>query len=269
MCPGDPIHPRGSMSGSLKRVLRDVLPTRVVQALRYLRYPERFAYLPGLTYCEDGLAHVHNTAVLEERRFKEAYSIIKANGAWQGHEMRWRAYVVSWCARKAAGLQGDFVECGVNEGGYSRLAMHCIEFDRMPERMFYLLDTYCGTPPDAYSPGENPGTRHIYSECYDRAKAMFSGFPNARLIRGEVPGTLAQITSDRICYLSLDMNVARPEIAAAKHLWERLVPGAPVILDDYNWIGYEEQKKAFDLFAKERAVEVLALPTGQGIILKP
>jgi O-methyltransferase len=253
----------------LKGIARNILPERVTRALRCLVYPERFAYLPGLTYCEDGMACIRNTAVLHEPRFKEAYAIVKASGAWRGCEIRWRAYVVAWCAQKAAALPGDFVECGVNEGGFSRLAMHCIGFDRMPERTFFLLDTYCGTPPEAYSPGEDPDIRHTYSESYDRAKTMFSGFPNARLIRGEVPGTLDQITSDRICYLSLDMNVARPEIAAAQRLWDRLVPGAPVILDDYNWIGYEEQKKAFDLFATERGVEVLALPTGQGLIFKP
>ena len=245
-----------------------LLPHRLTQAVRCLVFPERFAYLPGLTYCEDGMACIHNTAVLNEARFKEAYSLVKTNGAWPGHEMRWRAYVVAWCAQKAAGLPGDFVECGVNEGGYSRMAMEYIGFNRLPEKKFFLLDTYCGTPAHAYSPGEDPSVRHNYVECYERAKAMFNAYPNARLIRGEVPGTLSQITSQRVCYLSLDMNVARPEIAAAEHLWDRLVPGAPVLLDDYNWIGYEEQKKAFDDFALDRGVAVLALPTGQGIIFK-
>jgi hypothetical protein len=240
-----------------------------MKAARCLLYPEKFVYLPGLTYCEDGMACTHNTACLEESPFGEGYALVKAAGAWPGHEMRWRAYVVAWCARKAAALHGDFVECGVNEGGYSRLAMHCIGFERMQNRIFYLLDTYKGTPAHSYSAGEDPAIRHKYGECFERAQAMFNGFPNARLIRGEVPGTLEQIDSDSICYLSLDMNVVRPEIAAARKLWDRLVSGAPVILDDYNWVGYEEQKRAFDAFAEEHGVAVLALPTGQGLVFKP
>lgn len=48
-----------------------------------------------------------------------------------------------------------------------------------------------------------------------------------------------------------------------------MVSGAIVVLDDYGWSGHEEQKHAFDSFARSRGVEVLSLPTGQGLILKP
>ena len=253
----------------MKAILRNLLPERLVQALRCLVYPERFAYLPGLTYCMDGLATIHNTAALQDPKFREGYALVKATGAWEGCDLPWRAYVLCWAARKAASLAGDFVECGVNQGGYSRLAMHYIDFHRMDHRKFYLLDTFCGTPPHSYSPGENPGIRHQFSECYEHTKNVFREFPNVHLVRGEVPGTLSQVTSDRICYLALDMNVVKPEIAAAEYFWGKLVPGAPVVLDDYNWVGFEKQKEGFDQFAAQRGVEVLSLPTGQGLMFKP
>jgi hypothetical protein len=41
------------------------------------------------------------------------------------------------------------------------------------------------------------------------------------------------------------------------------------VLDDYGWRKHREQQRAFDDFANRRAVQVLALPTGQGLILKP
>ncbi len=65
------------------------------------------------------------------------------------------------------------------------------------------------------------------------------------------------------------MNNAAPEIAAATYYWDRMVPGAPILLDDYGFVTYEVQKKAFDDWAAERDVSILALPTGQGIIIKP
>jgi hypothetical protein len=234
-----------------------------------LAYPERFAYLPGLTFCGDGLATVHNAAALTDPKFVEGYQLVKRTGAWQGSDPFWRAYVICWAAKKGAGSKGDFVECGVNQGGYSRLAMHYIDFELMPERRFYLLDTFCGTPASSYSPGEDPSARHAYGECFEHTTKVFSDFPNALLVRGEVPYTLSEIKSSQICYLSLDMNAVKPEIAAAEYLWDRLVPGAPVILDDYNWIGYEKQREGFDRFAAQRAVEVLSLPTGQGLLFKP
>lgn len=253
----------------MKTILRHLLPDRLTQALRCLVYPERFAYLPGLTYCADGMATIHNTAALDEGRFKEGYALVKSTGAWPGCEMPWRAYVICWAAQKAAGLKGDFVECGVNQGGYSRLAMHYIGFDLMPDRQFYLLDTYCGTPDSSYSPGEDPSIRHTFGECYEHTRNVFRAFPNAHLVKGLVPDTLTEVPSNAICYLSLDMNVVKPEIAAAEYFWDKLVPGAPVILDDYNWIGYENQKAGFDAFAKERGISVLSLPTGQGLMFKP
>ena len=70
-------------------------------------------------------------------------------------------------------------------------------------------------------------------------------------------------------YLSIDMNIAAPEIAAIEHFWDKLVPGAPVVLDDYAWIGYEEQLHAWDAFAASKGVAIACLPTGQGLILKP
>jgi O-methyltransferase len=47
------------------------------------------------------------------------------------------------------------------------------------------------------------------------------------------------------------------------------VSGAAIVLDDYGWRKHYEQKRAFDEFARQRGTSVLALPTGQGLILKP
>ena len=45
--------------------------------------------------------------------------------------------------------------------------------------------------------------------------------------------------------------------------------GAPVVFDDYAWRGHEEQKAGIDVFARAQGTEVLTLPTGQGLLLKP
>jgi O-methyltransferase len=89
------------------------------------------------------------------------------------------------------------------------------------------------------------------------------------IICGSVPDTLSSVKIGKVCYLSIDMNNAAPEIAAANFFWDRLSPGAPILLDDYGFVRYETQKKAFDSFAAERDVKILALPTGQGLMIKP
>ena len=57
---------------------------------------------------------------------------------------------------------------------------------------------------------------------------------------------------------------------AAEHFWPRLVSGAVIVLDDYGYSDdYLRQKRAFDAFAGKNGVQVLLLPTGQGLIFKP
>ena len=62
---------------------------------------------------------------------------------------------------------------------------------------------------------------------------------------------------------------AYPELKAIEYFWDKLVKGAFVVLDDYAWITCEPQKEVFDKFAIEKGFEILTLPTGQGLIIKP
>jgi hypothetical protein len=219
------------------------------------------------TYNQAGLITWCSADSLREPRFREAYALGKATNSWQGLDVEWRVYVLCWAAARAARLEGDFVECGVNRGGYSRAVVHYIGFEHLAKR-FYLLDTFCGIPDEMRSLAAT-ATYH-YDECFDAVRATFRDFANVHLVRGKVPGTLERVPSEKICYLSIDMNCAEPEIAAATFFWNKLVPGAAVVLDDYgcgHW--YVRQKEAFDQFAAERGVPLLLLPTGQGLMIKP
>lgn len=254
-----------------KGVARTVLPGRVYMGLMYLYRPQRFAYLPHMTYCKDGLATVHNTSHLKESPFSEAYGMVKSEGAFRGSwgegDPEWRSFVTCWAAKKGAKLEGDFVECGVNKAGFSRAIMRVLGFKKMTDRRFWLLDTYQGTPDSCFDPGENKHHHH-YEDCYEYVKGIFANSPNVSVIRGAVPLTLSQVTAKKVAYLSIDMNVTGPEIAAAEFFWDKLVPGAVIVLDDYGWQGHEMQHDAFDEFARLRGVEVLPLPTGQGLLFK-
>jgi hypothetical protein len=165
------------------------------------------------------------------------------------------------------------VECGTNTGIMSLAVCHYIDFNATG-KSFWLFDTFCGIPDDQITPEERARGRHeesqlLYEECYERAKQNFAPFPRANLIPGRVPDTLPSAPIPKVCYLCLDMNIVIPELAAIKFFWDKLVPGAPVVLDDYGWLPYVLQKKALDDFAAAKGVKVLALPTGQGLLLKP
>lgn len=220
-----------------------------------------------------------NVSFLKEERFAEAYT----RGMQSGHTMggkpnqdlhiEWRMHVICWAASHAVHLPGDFVECGVNTGIFSLTIAHYVDFNATGKRL-YLFDTFSGIPKEHISERERSLNRPMdkdgyYEECFETAKKNFAPYPRAQLVRGMVPDTLSGVQIDQVCYLSIDMNVVLPEIAAINHFWDKLVPGAPVILDDYGWRGFDAQKEAMDDFAARKNVKILTSPTGQGILIKP
>jgi O-methyltransferase len=222
------------------------------------------------SYSGDGFQTVHNADFLHDARFQSAYSRAKAAGAWSGADIEWRAYTVCWAAQVARALQGDFVECGVDRGGFAAAAMDYIGFDALPDRKFYLFDTYCGIPEETLA--DDPNRQFLgplYGDTYDQVVRTFATLPNAVIVRGRVPDILPAASPEKVCYLCIDLNTAAPSAATAEFFWDRLVSGAPVVLDDYGQTFFHGMKDALDAFARRRGVEILALPTGQGLLFKP
>jgi len=228
-----------------------------------------------LTYNQDGLATRHNCDFRRDPRFAEAYTVGMSGGR-PDTQVEWRVHVAVWVATQAAQLPGDFIECGVNTGILSGAVLSWLDFARLTDRKFYLLDTFTGIPEEQISAAEKASGVQHFNRKYQNGEQLFAmvtekfaPWSNAILIRGKVPDTLSQVKSDRIAYASIDMNVVEPEIATAEFLWPRLVAGGMILLDDYGWAPHYNQKLAFDAFAKRHGVEILAMPTGQGLIMKP
>ena len=261
----------------------DVARRRLIRQKRLLDALDEDSNEPGEkpTYDADALTVWRkSTEFLREPRFVEAYTAGMDSGHKIGRKpgsktdihLEWRVHVLCWAAYHALKLPGDFVECGVNTGIFSLAVAHYIDLNAT-EKSFYLFDTFAGIPEEQINDKERALGRGrenevAYEECYELAKANFAPYLKAHLIRGQVPDTLESVQIDRICYLSLDMNIVAPEIAAIQHFWEKLVPGAPVILDDYGWLAYVPQKEAMDEFAEDVGCKILTLPTGQGLLLK-
>ena len=247
-------------------MLRDRIRPFIPRKIRKWRHAVYVA--KNATYNADGMMTVHDADFMHDPLFQEAYRVGKETGSWGLSELPWRTYIACWAGRHALELVGDFVECGVNRGGISRAVMHYINFQSNTGRRFFLLDTFCGFPPEL-SHLATTANLHDYDECYEQVCETFRDFSNVSIIRGAIPATLPQVDCEKIAWLHLDMNVAEPEVAAADFFWDRLVPGAVVLLDDYGFgKPYWRQKEAMDKFAASRSTRVLLLPTGQGMMIK-
>ncbi len=223
-----------------------------------------------LRYNQDGLATAHNCDFMKDPRFGESYRAGEQTGSWGNMAVHWRVYIACWLAERASHLEGDLIECGVNRGGIARAVVAYLGA-RFKGKHFYLLDTYRGIPDSILSERESlhkEVLKNYYTECLQEVKNTFSQFPEVVIVQGLVPDTFHKVDSNTFCFVHIDMNNARSEIAAAEYLWPRLAAGGFMLLDDYGWQINVDQRTAFNRFALERGLEVLALPTGQGLLMK-
>ena len=79
---------------------------------------------------------------------------------------------------------------------------------------------------------------------------------------GYIPETLISDKSPKsIVYLHIDLNAAKPTLAALEFFFPKLVKGGIVLFDDYGQEAYEETKKIIDKFFSDKPGMLLKLPT--------
>lgn len=228
-------------------------------------------------YDQDGLRSFHNHEFMRDPSFRKAYERgVTATGT--DYQWHWRVHVSLWAAYSASKLKGDFIECGVNRGFLSSAIIEYLNWDSL-NKTFYLMDTFSGlderylTDEERHRGRLRDNARFLQSGFYttdmNSVRENFSQWKNVQIVVGPIPDTLDAVKTEHVAYLHLDMNCALPEVAAFKYFWDRLVPGAFVLLDDYGQREYAPQKAAIDEAAATKDVKVVSLPTGQGLVIKP
>jgi hypothetical protein len=237
----------------------------------------------GYFYDEDNLATSKNHDFVFASRFvaaNDTYLSGPFTGRSEGHHHgRWNLHISLWAATHAINLKADIVQLGVFEGSEAAAMADYTNFGNSGCQM-YLVDTFTGIPEGQWTPDEiaagADSAQWSYKEMgdlYQFTKRRMSKYPNVHVIQGIVPDILPSVSVKKIGLLMLDMNVALPERAAAEYFWDRVVSGGIIISDDYGHsrpgAGFYGQKLAFDEFARLKNVEVLTIPTGHGLIIKP
>ena len=148
---------------------------------------------------------------------------------------------------------------------------HFLDIDKTDKKI-YLFDTYEGIPLEQLEESEKKLAAHhntkYYNNNFERAKENFKEFNNAVIVKGLLPDSLNLVDIDRICFLSIDLNQAFAEKSVIEILWDKLSPGAIVVIDDYGWRGHERQYEMWNDFASTHDRYIATLPTGQGLLVK-
>jgi O-methyltransferase len=230
------------------------------------------------SYIGDGLATAHNTDFLKDKKFSNAYNkskiITQALKNHPGENIHFRSYIACFCAKYALKIEGDFVECGVGKGMLSRTIVDYLKFEKVKKK-FYLIDTFSGIPiKQAANFKEKRNMEFLntlnFSGSYSkRIHVIFKKYSNVKIIEGKIPEILKKTNIKKISYLSIDMNNAFAEIESIKFFFNKITKGGIVLLDDYAYgKSFLLQKIYWDKFAKSKGIEILTLPTGQGLIIK-
>lgn len=217
-----------------------------------------------------------NIGFMDKPLFKKSWDEVAAANAmyWGGEtpDLRWKSHLILTAAFHGLSLEGDFVELGVSTGIYSSMVMKVADFDRYGKQ-FFLFDTYEGIPLESATDTERKESiaknKLLYSgDVYGAAQRAFGRYPSAVLVKGILPGSLSQAPLDKIAFLSIDLNVVTPEIECIEILWDRITPGAMIVLDDYGACGHEEQYEGWNHFALLKGKIIFTSPTGQGLLVK-
>jgi len=247
-----------TLAGTLQNFLRRIAPKRF--------------------YCEDALITTHTHDFVDDPEFRKAYKRgLEASEGRDAHN-QWRIFIALWLARVCSKLEGDYIECGVNYGFTSSAIMEYLHWDKL-EKQFWLVDSFAGIDEGQATEEEkavgalkrNRVSKRIgfYNSSAERCKQNFSQWKNVKIVQGWIPDCLSTVTASKVAFMHIDLNSASPEIQTFKHFLPKLSPGAFVLLDDYAYTGFETTYAAWNNLGRELNFEVLALPTGQGLVHIP
>ena len=234
-----------------------------------LSNPERFGRLmeeaktlvgPGYFLGDNMFTWLKNNSALEDVPFRNAWQANIKNAADEA--IVWRRYILACAAYHCIHLPGDFAEFGVYLGSGIKTVVDYLGGSEFP-KTFWAYDTF------DYNPV--PGQAFIEQESglFERVKDRFKDYPQVKLIKGLLPESFSQGAPESLAYMHIDLNNYEGEIAVLEALFDKVVSGGIIILDDYEWAGiYRAQKKEEDQWFDKRSYRVFPLPTGQGLVIK-
>lgn len=220
----------------------------------------------NISYSSEGLTVFNrNMHFLDDVEFISAFNKI-AKDDWERKHL-WRAHVFSWAFKHGCSLPGDLIELGVFKGFYSAIATEYVNFKNVSKEL-WLVDTWNGVPQDKWNQGYSHNAPYSDPAAFETAKSRFVQYNNVCIVVGSVPEILVTQSPSTISFLHLDMNSAKSEIGALETLFDRLVPGAICLFDDFGLSMFQENCQSSLAWLRNKGYSPVEFPTGQAIVIK-
>lgn len=155
-------------------------------------------------------------------------------------------------------------ECGVYTGGTAEVISQAATTATL-----HLFDSFEGMPAethparDYHAPGDFSDTSlgAVQERLKNRDCQFHVGF---------MPDTFAEVAGVKdYSFVHVDVDIYTSVRDCVEYFWPRMAPGGVMIFDDYGFYPYRlAARRAVDEFFDRVPEIVLALPTGQGLVVK-
>lgn len=212
----------------------------------------------GALLADDLFVWFRNLGFLSDSEFRAAFAPYREDGVLRARI--WRIYMLCWAARNCMSLPGDFVDLGCYDGRTVDVIARYVHFQDCDKR-YFLYDLFDNPTPESRKAAHGPN-------LYSAVCALFGDRTNMKVIKGAVPDSFVIDVPDRIAFAQVDLNEADAEIAALEVLFDRVVLGGILILDDFGFKRYATSHIRESEFFRSRGHFVFESPTGQGLVIK-
>jgi O-methyltransferase len=177
-----------------------------------------------------------------------------------------RCHLLHSCARQATALQGDFIECGVYQGGTAMLLQRAMRSAAAAKELL-LFDTFEGMP-ENNAEGDSFNEGELGETSYEAVVARLGGDARTRIHKGLIPETFRGLETRRFALAHIDVDIYQSIKDCCEFIYPRMSPSGFILFDDYGFPSCAGGKRAVDEFFAGKAEVPIVLPTGQAMVVK-
>jgi O-methyltransferase len=160
----------------------------------------------------------------------------------------------------ADNIQGDCIECGVWRGGTTIFMRGFLVANQAADRVVWVADSFCGLPVPHYREDRgldlSAATHPMLAVNLETVRDLFERYglldDQVRFLPGWFKDTLPSAPIRELALLRLDGDLYESTINGLEALYDKVVPGGFVIVDDYGCI--PQCRKAVDDFRARRNI---------------
>lgn len=207
---------------------------------------------------------------LDEETFESLLHYKREGGNWKSRPARFSHTMIGlrrldnldYCAAEVvrSGIEGDFMEAGVLQGGAAIFLRGLQVAYGEPHRRMWVADSFAGLPPAQhehdvaigidFTEPKQPWLAWPLHAVQDNFRTYGLLSDEVRFIEGWFSETLPHAPIEKLAILRLDADLYESTRDVLVPLYDKVVPGGFIIVDDYH--AFEACRRAVDEFRAER-----------------